>query len=266
MTATLFKNFNTEQSPFVKMVRELTFDDLSVETLTPSKKHDNNSQRLAFKYFATLNEKVARELVEAFGIDSRAEKSVSLTSPVYDFVERTGETLSLKPFITVIQIETFSYRGVRSDAQEAHYEKLVAEATARAEEKMEAAKEELVKKISDKIKEELLRGHKKFEEELHDILVNTNISTEWLEENLSERDKETISAHEQEVERIDIEIKRLQNMRNATRLASRNTKRACAERHLTRQFASTECEEMINILDNVKAEKTTESARRFLLG
>ncbi|CAH7264868.1 hypothetical protein VCHA53O466_320037 [Vibrio chagasii] len=244
---------NTLSNPLVTVARNITADDITIVRTEPSTNPRFATSGLNFGLVATINTDVLLNTINAVDPKIMEQGYIphSNNNPLTRIVNKfeDGAPVSTQ-FRNVYFERKFSTQGVRANKQQEKLDTELAQAKIDAEALYNDAVEALLAEIQESFELMVNEYRQAFTNAVRGLTVKGNFPTKYLEKNLTEQENALIDENQAEADALEIQIKKLQEQRNAALAANRSIKRNRVEKGLDESF----CEEGRAILNEISKE------------
>lgn len=232
------------------LARPLTREDVDFEFLAPSDNVVHCYGSIDFKIKASIKVDVLKEIIEATKPETYSNGDLPNDSPFRQIMEKAGEEPKVKTIYHDYATKDFSTRGMRKNVQQKKYDEALAELLSQAEQLKDSAIDKAVELFQESINDLIEINNNSFKRTIRMLVVDGNVSDDWLNKNLSEKEQTVISEAEQEVALMQAQIEKLQAQVKAARNAQYKVKRNCVEVKLKASM----CDEGKAIVDSLAGE------------
>lgn len=255
MSLPIIRNYHTNDTPYIRLERSITKDDLKIIHVRPPENFDDNKNHLlTFGVQVSLNDIVAKAVLSSINVS----KLLSEYGWDYCGLSRLFEIDGTN----FIQRITFIYSASKEicldelsgDDAQARYEAIVAKASEENQREAEDHLLALISQIEKSLRTLVEQVNAIFVDEIKETLSGMNPNYEWLERNVTSDEYQQIENYSEKIEDLDIQIADLQDeLSSLSKLRDRYIS-GLHEKLLSQKFMGSGCKELISTFHTIQSE------------
>lgn len=217
---------------YITLARDLTLDDVNIKPFAnfPVSHRDANSMVYQGAYIS-LKPSIIQQLIEHAGVQTSDSGKLLKSGSLGRITD--GWRYSEPTRFQAIAEETVRYTGRRTpESKQSHLEGTIETVKLNWEQTKDEKMALSLKDLQSTVQSFLESHAEKINESLHNIVVEQNVNSDWFDNNLSDKDKQTVATNDSDIVNYEAEIEKLKKAISAKRTESYKIKRSTIEKKI----------------------------------